>query len=1129
MNEVWQCREERNFRNNSTKFCLSKIFLVKPENEFTFNRSKKIYLKRLLLICIILFPAKLFAQAGMWTWIKGSNTTNPAATYGTQGVASPTNNPPGFYEPAEWTDLQGNFWFFGGLATGYTNYGDLWKYDIASNNWTWIRGTGLGGAVGSFGTMGVPSPTNMPPARSWGASTWVAQNGDLWLFGGNRNGGCNDLWRYNIATNIWTWMNGSITTSPVAVYGSLGVPSATTNPGGRWECSANWVDASGNLWLFGGYNSNELNDLWKYSIATNQWTWMNGSNTGNSPGNYGTLGVASPTNQPPARSAYCSWKDLNGKFWLFGGTKSGFGGLNDMWMYDPVVNMWTWMSGTNTVGSNGNYGAQCVNGTNFSPRARMENRCRWMDDCGRFWLYAGGTGSTFNNMFNDFWCFNPVTLEWTLISGGFAANIAPVYGTLNVPAITNSPGRRGGNVAFKSSTGELYFFSGADSWLSTRNDVWRFTPDPNCPAGTLPVINLGSDTTFCGNFSLTLSTGVASTVWSTGTTATSITVTTPGTYWATISTTSCGVSSVSDTIVVTQLPPAVPFSLGNDTTFCNTVNATLATGNASTLWSTGVTASQITVTTPGTYWASISGACGNATDSIILSLVQSPAPINLGPDSVFCNILNTILSTGNASTLWSTGVTASQIIVTTPGIYWATISNSCGTVSDTVNYTLQQSPSPINLGPDSTFCNAVNVLLTGGNASTLWSTGITASQISVSASGTYWATNANACGVESDTVVLSIFQMPPSIFIGNDTVFCNVVSSTLSTGNATTLWSTGFVGASITVTTSGTYWAAIANPCGFVSDTVNITMLTLPSSINLGNDTTFCDAFNVVLSTGIATTVWSTGVTAPQINIATSGNYFATVSNACGTVSDTILISQLTTPFFSLGTDITFCEGDSAQIIIPITATNLLWSNGETDSSIIVFQQGVYWAQAWNNSLCPAKDSVHVFVETIPQFDLGPDTTFCSYDPYIMNVPFNILNDNFHWQDNSTATFYSVTEPGVYTLTVNTDCGNFSDTKTVNIIYDECPVFFPNAFSPNGDGINDYYLPAVTCMNKDYLLQIYDRWGQKVFESNEMEPGWNGVFDETTASVGVYVYVAKYFSKCDQKVISTKGNFTLIK
>ena len=60
----------------------------------------------------------LFAQAGMWTWMKGSNNTNPSGSFGTQGVASATNNPSGFYEPAEWTDQQGNFWFFGGLASG---------------------------------------------------------------------------------------------------------------------------------------------------------------------------------------------------------------------------------------------------------------------------------------------------------------------------------------------------------------------------------------------------------------------------------------------------------------------------------------------------------------------------------------------------------------------------------------------------------------------------------------------------------------------------------------------------------------------------------------------------------------------------------------------------------------------------------------------------------------------------------------------------------------------------------------------------------------------------------------------------------------------------------------------------
>src|SRR4051812_10931909 len=108
----------------------------------------------IILITTILFPLATMSQAGMWTWVKGSNSGSPPAVYGTQGIEAAANTPRGFYEAAEWTDLQGNFWLFGGLSSG--EFSDLWKYNPTTNNWTWVKGPGINGSAGSYGTIGVP-------------------------------------------------------------------------------------------------------------------------------------------------------------------------------------------------------------------------------------------------------------------------------------------------------------------------------------------------------------------------------------------------------------------------------------------------------------------------------------------------------------------------------------------------------------------------------------------------------------------------------------------------------------------------------------------------------------------------------------------------------------------------------------------------------------------------------------------------------------------------------------------------------------------------------------------------------------------------------------------------------------
>src|SRR5690242_16901790 len=85
--------------------------------------------------------------------------------------------------------------------------------------------------------------------------------------------------------------------------------------------------------------------VFSYSQNPGEWMWIHGSNTINSTGNFGTQGVPSPTNEPPALYEPCEWTDLTGKFWLYGG--EGSAGGNDLWRYDPATNEWTWMTGTN--------------------------------------------------------------------------------------------------------------------------------------------------------------------------------------------------------------------------------------------------------------------------------------------------------------------------------------------------------------------------------------------------------------------------------------------------------------------------------------------------------------------------------------------------------------------------------------------------------------------------------------------------------------------------------------------------------------------------------------------------------------------------------------------------------------
>jgi hypothetical protein len=464
-----------------------------------------------VLFILLLFQSNnLFPQGGMWTWMKGTNTILSPGIYGTQGVSDPANNPPSVYEPCEWTDHNGNFWMLGG-----DGYNCLWKFDQLTTEWTWMRGS-ITGLFGTYGVQGIPSPSNDPGGRS-AATTWVDNDGFLWLFGGygyassGLPGGLNDLWKYDIGNNEWTWVGGLSTTNGIGIYGTQGVPDPGNIPGGRLESAAAWVDSLNNLWFFGGQlccnASGYINDVWKYDQSSGQWTWMKGSTVSGALGTYGTKGIPDTANTPGGRRIYSHWKHTDGTFWLCGGQDNFQNCFNDLWKYDPVTNDWTWVNGSNVFNAIGNFGTQCLFDSTSVPGSRMENRFYWTDSCNNFWMFGGlNTG---NGLYrNDLWCYNPTLNLWKWVSGSSSPNQFGSYGTQGVPDVSNHPGARYGGVGWIGKGESIWLYGGIGFPFNNNTgklgDLWRFVPDSSCvycnlmnlPASALQ----SSDTSVCEKF-----------------------------------------------------------------------------------------------------------------------------------------------------------------------------------------------------------------------------------------------------------------------------------------------------------------------------------------------------------------------------------------------------------------------------------------------------------------------------------------------------------------------------------------------------------------------------------------------------------------------------------------------------
>lgn len=433
---------------------------------------------------------KYVPSTGQWTWMSGDTTGNRIGIYGSKGVSISSNKPGGRSGAVSWTDASGNLWLFGGYGYGANTPGalnDLWKYVPSTGQWIWMNGD-TAGQKSVYGTKGTASPTNTPGGRQ-NAVGFTDTLGNLWLFGGNDSSASfNDLWMYQLSTGQWTWISGDSIINQRGVYGTKGVATSTSKPGGRYH-AVSWADASGNLWLFGGSGysisrSGNLSDLWKYVPSSGQWTWMSGDSTVNQTGVYGNNGIATSASKPGGRYSAVSWKDTSGNLWLLGGigyapgnTTTYPSGLNDLWKYVPSTGQWTWMSGDNVFAHVGYYGTKGVAASTNKPGER-ERAVSWTDSSGNFWLFGGaGYDAKSESYLNDLWKYTSSTGQWTWISGDSTVNSFGVYGIKGIAASANKPGARAGAISWTDASGNLWLFGGDGSiGPGSLNDLWKFAP-----------------------------------------------------------------------------------------------------------------------------------------------------------------------------------------------------------------------------------------------------------------------------------------------------------------------------------------------------------------------------------------------------------------------------------------------------------------------------------------------------------------------------------------------------------------------------------------------------------------------------------------------------------------------------
>jgi len=204
----------------------------------------------------------------------------------------------------------------------------------------------------------------------------------------------------------------------------------------------------------------------------------------------------------------------------------------------------------------------------------------------------------------------------------------------------------------------------------------------------------------------------------------------------------------------------------------------------------------------------------------------------------------------------------------------------------------------------------------------------------------------------------------------------------------------------------------------------------------------------------------------------------------------------------------------------------------QTDTTITLqfMKSGRVKIMAGAGSVCSSSNkTLDVFVFEAPKPDIGKDAYLCGTEPLTLQAPEGLAS--YLWQDGSTNNSFTATQPGSYWVEVMDEHRCVSrDTAIVEVKDCGRNIYFPNAFTPGDDQLNDVYRPKVFGRLTQFQMKIYDRIGRLVFESTDPVVGWDGRYQGKLQATASFTWYAIYrFAGAEEGTKMQKGTVTLIR
>jgi len=298
--------------------------------------------------------------------------------------------------------------------------------------------------------------------------------------------------------------------------------------------------------------------------------------------------------------------------------------------------------------------------------------------------------------------------------------------------------------------------------------------------------------------------------------------------------------------------------------------------------------------------------------------------------------------------------------------------------------------------------------------------------------------------------------------------------------------------------------------------------------IPAAQDNTFCLQGEVTLS-GVPDALsysWSNGAATPQQVVSQDGVYWVRSFKNCVINVDTFHV-KLVDFDVDLGNDTSICTGKPVVLDAFVPGASYQWQDGSGNATFTAAEKGRYSVTVTKDG-CVETDEIQVDLLE-PYLALREqDTLVCGNRPFTLHAD-AFPESSYSWNNGGTGASLQAADSGLYIVTASNVCGSFSDSVHVATMTCFCDAFVPNAFTPNGDGANDVLLARLNCPGiTQFVMRVYNRYGQRLFDSNDIDRGWDGMQRGSPVDVGTYYYYVEYKGD-DGAVVKKKGEVTVLR